>query len=55
METNNGLEVNAQLTRWFVSFAEFSCSYFSLHMIREKCEVPLSFSVFFLDKYLKLI
>ena len=21
----NGLEVNAQLTRWFVSFAEFSC------------------------------
>jgi len=20
-----GLEVNAQLTRWFVSFAEFSC------------------------------
>jgi len=21
----NGLEVNAQLTRWFVSFAELSC------------------------------
>ena len=24
----NGLDVNAQLTRWFVSFAEFSCSIF---------------------------
>jgi len=22
----NGLEANAQLTRWFVSFAELSCS-----------------------------
>ena len=25
----NGLDVNAQLTRWFVSFAEFSCSQYT--------------------------
>ena len=25
VETKRAIEVNAQLTRWFVSFAEFSC------------------------------
>ena len=34
----NGLEVNAQLTRWFVSFAELSCPMTLRHL-----EIALAF------------